>query len=112
MNDNEPPLYCSDPPDWAWDIIDKHDLAARTDCPLAAATVLLTDAADLLKEASLSAHREQAISPETKRLIAECKTMIADAEKLYPLCPTQPVAGTVTESDDGTLTWSPDSAHS
>ena len=31
--------------------------------------------------------------------------MIADALKLAPLCPSEPVPGTVTEAEDGTLTW-------
>ncbi len=49
MNDNKPPLDMDklldrdDPPEWVWDILDKHDLGHRTDCPQAAVTVLLTD---------------------------------------------------------------------
>ena len=89
--DNPRRIHNDDPPQWVWDIIDKHNLAERADCLFHAAAVLLTDAAIVLKEASQTAFREQAFSAETKRHIVECKTMIADAEKLYPLCPTQPI---------------------
>ena len=107
MNDNEPPLYMDDPPQWVWDILEKYDLELRADCPQAAVVVLLTDAAELLREASRTAFGEQAVTPALRQRITDIKTMIVDAEKLYPLCPTTPDAGIVMEGDDGTLTRSP-----
>ena len=91
-DDNNDPRYIADPPEWVWNIIDANDLAMRTDYPLAAATVLLHDAADGLKGVSLSAHRDQAMTRETKLQVARCKAMITDAQRLYELCPTDPVA--------------------
>ncbi len=99
MNDNKPSLAMDDlldtddPPEWVWDILDKHDLGPRTDCPQAAVTVLLTDAASILKEANLTSFHEQAVTPELRQRLADCRTMIVDAEKLSALCPTQPAAG-------------------
>ena len=106
MNENTP----LDPPDvtkWAWEIIEKHDLAYRSDAPLAAATVLLTDAAFDLKMLSETAHREQAFSPDARRHAAACAAMIEDALMLAELRPSKPTSGTVTEDDEGTLTWAP-----
>ena len=106
MNDNFL-LDEDDLPDWGWEIIDKHDLGVRADCPRAGATVLLTDAADILKHASLRTFQEQAISSETLSQVNQCTVMIADALKLAALCSSTPEPGVVTESEDGALTWSP-----
>lgn len=109
MNDNTP-LDPPDVPEWAWDIIEKHDLAYRSDTPLTAATVLLADSAFDLKTLSETAHLEQALTPDTRRHMAACAEMIADALRLAELCPSKPTSGTVTEEEDGTLTWAPRSA--
>jgi hypothetical protein len=107
MNDNTPvdPL---DVPEWAWEIIEKHYLAFRSDTPLAAATVLLADAAFDLKTLSETAHREQALAPDTRRHVAACAEILADAIRLADLCPSKPARGTVSAEEDGTLTWPPE----
>lgn len=106
MNDNTP-IDDDDFPEWVWDIVDKHDLSERTDSPLAGATVLLNDAADLLKDAVSKAFEEQALSSETLSWVNRCVDMIADAVKLSVLCDSTPEPGVVTKGEDGTLTWSP-----
>lgn len=106
MNDNsllDPP----DVPEWAWEIIERHDLGLRADAPLAAVIVLLTDAAFDLGELSRTAFREAALTAETRRRATACAAMIEDAVALAALCPSEPTSGTVTEADDGTLTWAP-----
>lgn len=92
MDEYNNPRYpnVDDLPEWVWDLVDKHDLAERTDCPFAAVIVLLSDAGERLKELAMIAHREQAITATTKRRINECKVMIADAERLYAFSPTEP----------------------
>ena len=107
MNDNEP-LGDFGVPEWAEEIIETHDLGMRADCPRAAVTVLLTDAAFDLKDLALTVFREQAVTPETLQRMIECAAMINDAVKLAPLCPDQPESGAVTELDDGTLAWGPE----
>ena len=78
-----------DLPKWVWDIIDNHGLANRVSSPLDVAVILLIDAASLLENICIAAFRENALSDQARSQIAWCKTMIADAERLYPLCSTQ-----------------------
>ena len=104
MNDNLP-LDPDNLPDWAWDIVERHDLYERADCPLAATIVLLHDLAFDLEELGLTAFREQALSTKTRQAMAACAAMLSDALKLAPLCPTEPCSGVVVEAGDGTLTW-------
>ncbi|MCJ2069351.1 hypothetical protein MKK75_11175 [Methylobacterium sp. J-030] len=106
MNDNTP-LDADDFAEWVWDIVERYDLGLRADSPLAGATVLLADAAFDLKELELKTFREQALTEETRGGIAACAVMLADVLKLAQLCPGEPSAGHVTETDDGTLTWAP-----
>ena len=106
MSDNTP-HDADDFPDWTWEIIDKHDLGSRADCPRAGACVLLTDAADILKHAGLQSFQDQAFSSETLSRVNRCAEMIADAVRLSTLCSSTPEAGSVTEADNCTLTWSP-----
>ena len=80
----------------------RNDLGLRADCPRAAATVLLTDAADMLKHASMRAFQDQAFSSETLSRVHQCADMIADAVKLSTLCSSAPEAGVVTEAEDST----------
>lgn len=101
------PLFAIEPPDWVWDISAKWELCERTDCPQNMVMVLLQDAADLLGEAAEQILHDRALSSETKRRVAKVNAMIADANKLYPFCATQPELGIVTESEDGTLRRSP-----
>ena len=95
-----------DLPDWAWEIIERHDLALRADSPLAAATVLLTDAAFDLTELSRTTFGEQALSPTMRAKAEACRAALADALALAKLCPTHPTPGVVREREDGTLEWS------
>ena len=105
MNDNQPDgIY--EPPEWVWNIIAKHDL--ESDSLVMAVAELVSIAAAHLTQATQTALREGTFSVEDKRLVAACKIMIVDAEKLYPFCPTEPTPGTVTMSDDGIQTWTPD----
>lgn len=106
MNDNTP-LDPDDLPEWAWDIVERYDLGLRTDSPRAAVTVLLDDAADKLKELSLTTFRDQAITAEAREGITACASMLFDILKLAQLCSSEPCAGTVSEAADGTLTWAP-----
>lgn len=46
MNDNEPEIDDDLPPEWVWDIFDRHDLGGRTDSIDGAANVLPDDATD------------------------------------------------------------------
>ena len=103
MNDNT--ARACDDPDWVWDIVDRHDLGLRTDGPLSAVTVLLTDAADILAHTSREVFGDNTFTGQSRERALACATMIADALKLAPLCPGEPVPGTVTEAEDGTLTW-------
>lgn len=61
MNDNDrlDPLSV---PELAYEIIERHDLAFRSDTPFAAATVLLADAAFDPKMLSETAFSQQALS--------------------------------------------------
>jgi len=102
MNDNQP-LAEFDIPDWAWDIIDRHDLGFRTDNPRAAVTVLLTDAAEILKEAGATAFREAAVSIEVEGRARDALAIVTDAISLAVLCRRDPAPGIVTELEDGTL---------
>ena len=106
---NDIPFEAEDDiPDWAWEIVERHQLEERTDCPRGAVTLLLTDAADMLMATRMIAFEEQAVTAETRRAISQCLTMVGDALKLSELCPTEPTAGTVTIGDDGTMTWTDD----
>ncbi|WP_336490734.1 hypothetical protein [Methylobacterium nigriterrae] len=104
MNDNEF-IGESGVPEWAEEIIDKHDLWLRADEPLSAALVLLTDAAADLKEVSMMAFKKQALSPSVMSRLSEIIYMVEDARKLSRLCSDEPAAGTVDDGGDGTLTW-------
>lgn len=105
MNDNEPDgIY--EPPEWVWDIFAKHDL--ESDSLIMAAAELLSMAAADLTKVSQTAFREGLFSVADKRLVAACKIMIVDAERLYLFCPTGPVPGSITVDDDGSQTWTPD----
>ena len=107
MNDNEPDdIY--EPPDWVWYIFAKYDL--ESDSLLMAVAELLSMAAADLTKVTQSASREGTFFVEEKRRIGTCKIMIVDAERLYPFCPTEPTPGSVTVSDDGIQTWTPDPA--
>lgn len=106
MNDNEA-LGDLGIPIWAEAIVDRHNLGLRADSPLSAATVLLTDAAVDLKGIAAVVFQEQAITPDTLRLAESCLAMLNDAIELARLCPNEPENGTVSESEDGKLTWSP-----
>lgn len=66
---------------------------------------MVTDAAHDLAEAARRTFDEQAFSAETLKSVTDCAAMVADAIKLAPLLSDQPLAGTVTEGEDGTLTW-------
>ena len=102
MNDNES-MAELDIPDWAWDIIDRHDLGLRTDCAQAAVTVLLHDAAEILRAASVTAFREAAVSIEVEGRARDALVMVTDAVSLAGLCARDPAPGVVTELEDGTL---------
>jgi hypothetical protein len=106
MNDNRE-LDVPNMPAWAWEIIEQHDLAYRSDTLLAATTVLLADAAFDLKMLSEMAFEQQALSPDIRRHAAACAEMIEDALMLAELCPSKPASGTITEENDGTLNWTP-----
>ena len=75
LNDKFSPA-ADDLPDWAWDIVDRHDLGIRADCALAGATLLLTDAAEFLKEAAQKAFRGQALTPGTLGQVNACAAII------------------------------------
>lgn len=105
INDNFR-LDPSNVPEWAWEIIERRDLAFRADTPLAAATVLLADVAFDVTQLSRTAFSEQALTPDSKRILSWCETMITDAIALGELCSSEPAPGTVEELEDGTLTWS------
>ena len=106
MNDNEP-IGELGIPSWAEAIVDRHDLGFRADSPFSAATVLLTDAAEDLKSVAATMFQEQAMTADTLRRARSCLAMLTDAIKLARLCPSEPQKGTVSEIEDGSLTWSP-----
>lgn len=93
--------------EWVWEIVDKHDLGLRADSPLAAATVLMTDAGFLLSELSSTAFREQAMTTRTKEQLATIIDILSDAQRLATLCDEEPHAGHVSTDAEGTLTWAP-----
>ncbi len=68
-------IPADDIPEWAWDIINRDDLLLRAKCPLEAVTVLLTDAAEQLREATAWAFREQGLMPDTLRQMTACAAM-------------------------------------
>jgi hypothetical protein len=105
MNEIDHPS--DDIPDWAWNIVDKHDLACRTDSPLAAATVLLVDAGMLLAEIGATVFREQAITPLAKQRLTTVTAMLSDAGRLSALCDEVPTVGVVSTARDGMKTWAP-----
>ena len=81
MNDND--LIEEDYPEWVWELLDRHeDIGLRSDCPLNAVGLLLSDTADLLKELEETAFREQAITAETRNKLVACEALISDAIKL------------------------------
>ena len=93
--------------DWLWDILDKHDVGHRADCPLAALTVMLTDAASDLTALSRQVFREDALTPEAQQRAEACVALIVDALKLAPLCPTVPSPAVVTDMGGGKLRRTP-----
>lgn len=106
MNDNE--MSGDNYPEWMWDLLDRHgDLAVRSDCPMNAVGVLLSDAADLLKELDETSFREQAVIAELRDKLVQCEVMISDALRLAPLCLSTPELGLVVVLEDGTRQWSP-----
>ena len=106
MNDNELADE-SENSGWVWEIIDKHDLEERSDQPISAAIVLLTDAAEDLRTLGRTAFQEQALTSETMLRLDDVLARLQDARRLSTICPHEPCVGLVTESVDGALTWVP-----
>lgn len=106
-NNDNLPLDPPDMPEWAWDIIERHDLAFRADTALAAANALLEDVSFDLRRLSRTVFSQQAFTPEAQRQAADCEAQIADALRLAALCPSTPKSGKVRDNEDGTLTWAP-----
>ena len=85
MNDNKP-LGDYEIPHWACKFVDKHDLGLRADNPLAAATVLLTDAGDFLRKIAATAFREQVLTPSTRQRLREVIDMLTNVKRLSAIC--------------------------
>ena len=107
MNENQQLEDLDIVPDWAWDLIEKHDLGIRADCPMAAVSVLLHDAAVMLKDLEETSFREQAVTGDLRGKLNHCEAMISDAVTPAALCPSTPEPGTVVVLEDGTRQWSP-----
>jgi hypothetical protein len=106
MNDNLT-LDSDDFPEWVWDIVEEHDLGGRTDGPLAGATVLLTDAGELVCEIAATAFEQQALTPELKQRLRRAIVMLLDVERLSTVCEDLATQGRVTVQPDGTKSWAP-----
>ncbi|WP_267422919.1 hypothetical protein [Methylobacterium sp. GC_Met_2] len=88
MNENTS-LDADDLPEWAWDIVERHDLGLRADSPFTGANVLVHDVAGEPKELSARIAREGGVTGETLNGVAACAAMLTDALKLASLCPDQ-----------------------
>ena len=102
MTDTRPQL-----PNWALNIVEKHGLHQRTDEPLGGVIVLLFDAAEALKEASLIMTRDDAATPAAVEIAMSAMRMVQDALDLTAICPRDAKPGLLQEHKDGSFTRRP-----